>query len=352
MDSFSKRVKTFDAFPKVDPSSQVRSQRGGFSTLLTYFFGLLILWVEIGGYIGGYVDRQFIVDDALRSDLTINLDMIVAMPCEFLHTNVEDITRDRFLAGETLNFEGIKFFIPPGFSINNPNDFHETPDLDEVMQESLRAEFGQLGRRVNEGAPACHIFGSIPVNQVKGDFRITAKGFGYRDRSFVPLEALNFSHVIQEFSYGDFFPFLNNPLDATGKVTDEKLQMYQYHAKVVPTLYEKLGLEVDTTQYSLTEHHHVVKVDSHSKRPQNIPGIYFAYEFEPIKLVIREKRIPFLQFIAKLGTIAGGLLVAAGYLFNLYEKLLVLLFGKKYVEQGKERKEGGLLDKDLSNVSE
>lgn len=346
MDSFSKRVKTFDAFPKVDPQHQVRSQRGGLSTLLTYFLGLLILWVEVGGYIGGYVDRQFLVDDVLRSDLTINLDMIVAMPCEYLHTNVEDITRDRFLAGETLNFEGVKFFIPPNFSINNPNDFHETPDLDEVMQESLRAEFSQLGRRVNEGAPACHIFGSIPVNQVKGDFRITAKGFGYRDRLFVPLEALNFSHVIQEFSYGDFYPFLNNPLDATGKVTEENLQTYLYHAKVVPTLYEKLGLEVDTTQYSLTENHHVVKVDPHSKRPQEILGIYFAYEFEPIKLIIREKRIPFLQFIAKLGTIAGGVVVAAGYLFKLYEKLLLILFGKKYVEQGKERKEGGLLDKD------
>ncbi|CCG25546.1 Erv41 protein [Candida orthopsilosis Co 90-125] len=352
MDSFSKRVKTFDAFPKVDPQHQVRSQRGGLSTLLTYFFGLLILWVEIGGYIGGYVDRQFIVDDVLRSDLTINLDMIVAMPCEFLHTNAVDIAGDRFLAGETLNFEGLKFFIPSGFSINNPNDFHETPDLDEVMQESLRAEFSQLGRRVNEGAPACHIFGSIPVNQVKGEFRITAKGLGYKDRSFVPVEALNFSHVIQEFSYGDFFPFLNNPLDATGKVTEENLQIYLYHSKVVPTLYEKLGLEVDTTQYSLTENHHIVKVNPHSKKPQGIPGIYFAYEFEPIKLIIREKRIPFLQFIAKLGTIVGGIIVAAGYLFKLYEKFLVLLFGKKYVEQGKEKKEGGLLDKENPKILE
>ena len=96
----------------------------------------------------------------------------------------------------------------------------------------------------------------------------------------------------------------------------------------------------------MTENHHVVKVDPHSKRPQEILGIYFAYEFEPIKLIIREKRIPFLQFIAKLGTIAGGVVVAAGYLFKLYEKLLLMLFGKKYVEQGKERKEGGLLDKD------
>ena len=139
------KVKTFDAFPKVDPQHQVRSQRGGLSTLLTYFCGLLILWIEIGGYIGGYVDRQFTVDDQIRSALTINVDMIVAMPCQFIHTNVEDITHDTYLAGETLNFEGIHFFVPDSFKINNPNDFHETPDLDEVMQESLRAEFRSEG---------------------------------------------------------------------------------------------------------------------------------------------------------------------------------------------------------------
>ena len=61
-------------------------------------------------------------------------------------------------------------------------------------------------------------FGSIPVNQVRGDFRITGKGFGYRDRLHVPFESLNFSHVIQEFSFGEFYPYLNNPLDATGRL--------------------------------------------------------------------------------------------------------------------------------------
>ncbi|CAI5758614.1 unnamed protein product [Candida verbasci] len=345
MDNFSKRVKTFDAFPKVDPQHQVRSERGGFSTILTYFLGLLLLWIEIGGFLGGYIDRQFMVENIIKSDLRINVDMIVGMPCEYLHTNVEDITRDRYLAGEMLNFEGCNFFIPQGFKINNPNDFHDTPDLEEVMQESLRATFQTEGLRVNEGAPACHIFGSIPVNQVKGEFRITGKGFGYADRRKIPLESLNFSHAIQEFSFGEFYPFINNPLDATGKVTDKNLQIYIYHAKVVPTIYEKLGLVVDTNQYSITEHHREIITEDQSKRSNTVPpGIYFRYNFEPIKLIIAEKRIPFLQFVAKLGTIGGGLLIAAGYLFRLYEKLLLILFGRRYVDQGKEKRNGGILD--------
>lgn len=342
MDSFSRKVRTFDAFPKVDAEHTVRSTRGGLLTLLTAFCGLLILWVEIGSYLGGYVDHQFMVDGEVKNDLAINLDMIVAMPCEYLHTNVMDITHDRFLAADLLNFEGINFFLPERFQINSVNDHHDTPDLDEVMQELLRAEFRVEGVRVNEDAPACHIFGSIPVNQVRGDFHITAKGFGYRDWAQTPMEKLNFSHVILEFSYGEFFPFINNPLDFTGKVTPEPLQSYKYYAKVVPTYYERLGILLDTNQYSLTENHRAYKL--HNNRPTGVPGIFFKYDFEPVRLLISEKRMPFFQFVARLGTILGGLLVLVGYLFRLYEKLLAILFGKKYVDRDTEKKHGGLLE--------
>ncbi|CUM67909.1 uncharacterized protein PRCAT00005620001 [Priceomyces carsonii] len=343
MDSFATRVRTFDAFPKVDAQHTVRSSRGGLSTLITIFCGLLIVWVQVGGYLGGYVDHQFIVDDEVRTDLSINMDMLIAMPCEYVHTNVEDVTSDRFLANELLNFRGVNFFVPPMFQINNVNDAHDTPDLDEIMQETLRAEFSSVGLSLNENAPACHIFGSIPVNQVSGEFRITGKGFGYRDIHQVPFEKLNFSHVLSEFSYGDFYPYINNPLDFTGKLTDQKMQSYHYHSRIVPTLYEKLGIDVDTNQYSLTELHNVYNIDDKGK-PEGIPGIYFRYDFEPIKLVIAERRIPFLQFIAKLATLIGGLVVLAGYLYKMYETFLCAVLGKKYVEKDSERKEGGLLD--------
>ncbi|EGW31589.1 uncharacterized protein SPAPADRAFT_62204 [Spathaspora passalidarum NRRL Y-27907] len=340
-------LRTFDAFPKVNSQNTVRSQRGGLSSLMTYIFGLMFLWVEIGGFLGGYIDRQFSVDDVIKPGLSINIDMIVAMPCEFIHATVEDVTLDRYLAGETLNFEGMHFFIPASFNINNANDAHDTPELDEIMQESLRAEFRVQGQRVNENAPACHIFGSIPINQVKGDFRITAKGYGYRDVIAAPIDKLNFSHVIQEFSYGEFYPFINNPLDATGKVTEEKFQKYMYSAKVVPTSYEKLGLIVETNQYSVTENHQVLQKNSQTGVPIGVPGIYIKYDFEPIKMVIKEKRMPFMQFVAKLATIAGGILITASYLFRLYEKILGVVFGKKYVEKDKEKKDGGLLDSEI-----
>lgn len=344
MEAFSTRVRTFDAFPKLNSQHAVRSQRGGFSTIMTVVVILFIAWVQIGGYIGGYVDHQFVVDDQIRSDLRINVDLAVAMPCEFLHTNVMDITDDRFLAAEILNFQGTYFRVPEHFSMNNENDDYETPELEDVIKESVQFEFGLEGLHIAEDAPACHIFGSIPVNQVSGDFHITAKGFGYRDRLHVDRQALNFSHVIAEFSFGDFYPLIKNPLDFSGKVTQENLQSYKYYAKVVPTFYERLGVEVDTNQYSITELHRVYGVGSRGES-LGIPGIFFKYEFEPIKLIINDKRLPFIQFVAKLATIIGGIFVVAGYAFRLYEKLVRLFLGKKYATRDTERKEGGLLDR-------
>lgn len=343
MDSLSQKVRTFDAFPKVDAQHQVRSSRGGFLTLVTIACGLLIFWVEVGGYWGGYVDHQFVLDRALHLELTINMDVIVAMPCEFLHTNVRDITDDKFLAGELLNFQGVAFMAPDFYNINHANDKHVTPDLDEVMQDLMRAEFTTLGLRVHENAPACHIFGAIPVNQVKGEFHITGKGLGYRDRLVVPRELLNFLHVINEFLFGEFYPFIDNPLDQTGKVTEEKFMAYRYYTTVVPTEYERLGIVVDTNQYSLTEQH-VVHAALPNGRPTLVPGIFFKYDFEPIKLRIVERRMPFLQFVARLATILGGLLVLAGYAYRLYEKVLGLVFGKRWVMRDTEKLRGGLLD--------
>lgn len=343
MESFTTKVRTFDAFPKVDAQHTVRSSRGGFSTLLTIGMTLLIVWIEVGGFLGGYVDHQFTVDDEVRSDMLINIDLLVAMPCEFIHTNVVDITNDRFLAGEMLNFEGTHFYVPQPFVVNNENNDHETPDLDHIMQENIKAEFRVIGAKVNQGAPACHIFGSIPVNRVSGDFHITGKGLGYRDRLFVPFESLNFSHAISEFSYGDFYPLINNPLDFTAKITEEKLQAYKYYSKIVPTIYEKLGIVIDTNQYSLTEQHQAYKITPRG-RPELIPGIFFHYDFEPIKLIISERRLSFLQFVARLGTIIGGLVVLAGYTFKVYDKTLRLLFGRKYADKDTEKRQGGLLD--------
>lgn len=344
MESFSKQVKVFDAFPKVTPEHQVRSLRGGLSTALTIFCMLLIAWVQIGGYLDGHVEQAFSVDKEIRLDLKINLDLVVAMPCKHLTTNAMDITSDTYMAAETLNFQGVDFQIPSWFTLNTENNHHETPEIAEILQENLLAEYGVSGTKLNEDAPACHIFGSIPVNHVKGEFFVIASGALYREARPLSPQEYNFSHVIYEYSYGEFFPLIDSTLDHTAKTTEKNLQQFKYFTKVVPTEFGMLGVNVDTYQYSVTELHHEIRRSDFQP-----PGIYFVYSFEPIKLIIKEKRLSFTSFVAKLATILLGLLISGGYLFRLYEKLVVILFGKKYAERDTEKKEGGLLDKSAAD---
>lgn len=292
----------------------------------------------MGQFFGGVVDHQFRVDNTLNKDLRINMDIVVGMPCNFIHTNVKDMTEDRFLAAELLHYEGFTFWIPPGYRQWEDGYDSAERDLDEVMAEGIVAEFRDRGDAKDSGAPACHIYGSIPVNKVSGDFHITAKGYGYRDRSHVALESLNFSHVIHEFSFGEFYPYIHNPLDTTAKVTEENLQSYQYNLNVVPTIYKKLGVEIDTNQYSTSLQKRVYSFEN-----RGVPGIFFKYDFEPVSLIVEDKRIPFITFLVRLATIYGGIIVLAKYLFKLSDKLLIALFGKKFASRGEE-KSSSLLD--------
>ncbi|ODV85445.1 hypothetical protein CANARDRAFT_7559 [[Candida] arabinofermentans NRRL YB-2248] len=333
MDQSRKFIRTFDAFPKIPSSQEVRSSRGSLSSIMTYVFMLFLLWVEIGGYIDGYVDHQFSVDEIVRKDLRINLDMIVAMPCNYIDTNVRDTTDDRFLAAELLNYQGTTWNIPRWFFESDKKTV--TPELEEVLGRSVIAEFSQKGVHMDGGQPACRIYGYVPVNKVRGDFHITAKGFGYRDRTITPREALNFTHVITEFSFGEFYPYLDNPLDMTIQTTDQQLQTFQYQLRVVPTLFKKLGLEVDTNQFSTT---------STSSSGKYVPGIFFKYDFEPIKLIVEEKRLSFFQFTIRIITIFGGIMVIASWLYKLMDKLILITLGREFLKRGEEKKDGGLLD--------
>ena len=58
------------------------------------------------------------------------------------------------------------------------------------------------------------MYGSMQVNRVQADFHITAKGHGYfAPGEHVEHQRFNFSHVVNELSFGEYYPKLENPLD-------------------------------------------------------------------------------------------------------------------------------------------
>lgn len=295
--------------------------------------------MELGDWFDGHIYRTFTVDGVENDTLQLNLDLVVAMPCNYLHTNILDLSRDRTLAADYLSFEGVNFYVPTEYLLNDQRRI-QTPNMDEIMRDSLLAEFRSGIRDLDSGAPACHIFGQVPITKISGDFHITAKGYTYRDfRSFVPTEALNFSHVISEFSFGDFYPYLQNPLDFTAKTTEKHVSRFQYFLLAVPTVYKRLGVDIETYQYAITEQ------DKSFDHPyEGMPGIFVRYDFEPIKMIIEDKRISFTAFVVRLVTVCGGLVICFFWLYKGFDKLLVAIFGKR-ATIGQEKAKS-LLDSD------
>ena len=157
----------------------------------------------------------------------------------------------------------------------------------------------------------------------------------------VEITAFNFSHHINELSFGPFYPSLTNPLDHTYSTTDAHFYKYQYYLSVVPTIYttdakslRKIdkyhespssgedGLEqhphryskkhVFTNQYAVTEQSHPV--------PENmVPGVFVKYDIEPILLTIAEEWTSIPALFIRLVNVVSGILVAGGWLFLLSE---------------------------------
>lgn len=328
-------LRSFDAFPKRPTSDQVRSERGAFSTFITYFCIIFLLWVEFGGYIDGYIDYQFGVDPVVRENLDMHLDILVAMPCKYLDANIRDQTDDRLLCEELLNFEGFKDTIPEEYFARDVNV--RDNDMDTIFAEGLEARFATKGNRVDLDFPMCRIYGTVPINRVQGDFHITAEGHAYYGTEKPSKDQLNFTHYISELSFGTFYPFINNNLDMTYKKTEQNAQTFHYSLKVVPTEYKKLGVTLDTNQYS---------VSSFETSGKYAPGIFFKYDFEPIKMSVIEERMSFLQFLIKIVTVIGCIWVIAQWLYKAMEHMILVTFGEKVARRGQEKKTGGLLDHD------
>lgn len=142
----------------------------------------------------------------------------------------------------------------------------------------------------------------------------------------------NFSHVINEFSFGAFYPSLENPLDRTINTADDNFHKFQYYLSVVPTVYtvgrkKSHKSTVFTNQFAVTEQSK--SVDDHF-----VPGIFVKYDIEPILLLVEETRPSFLSFLLKVVNVLSGVLVAGHWGFTLSEWLKEVWGKRKQRSQG------------------
>ncbi|KAK2753713.1 hypothetical protein FQN55_000076 [Onygenales sp. PD_40] len=349
-------LRTFDAFPKTKATYTSSTRRGGQWTLIVFALCAFLATTELRTWYRGTENHHFSVEKGVSRELQLNIDLVIAMPCDSLRINVQDAAGDRILASDLLEKQATSWAawdrelntrLSGGGSeyqkLNEENaarlmeqeeDMHVGHALGEARR-SYKRKFPKgpkLGRR--EKADACRVYGSLEGNKVQGDFHITARGHGYFEfGEHLDHSTFNFSHMITELSFGPHYSTLLNPLDKTISTTKENFYKYQYYMSVVPTIYTRAGV-VDPYSQSLPDPSTISKsqrkntiftnqyaVTSQSRELPNrqfsIPGIFFKYNFEPILLVISEERGSLMALLVRLVNVVAGVVVTGGWLFQI-----------------------------------
>jgi hypothetical protein len=197
-----------------------------------------------------------------------------------------------------------------GWALANLNSMEQCVASGQT-QDAMLAELAR--------GDGCRMYGYLEVNKVAGNIHwAPGKSFQHahmhiHDLAAFPPASFNVSHKITQFSFGEPFPGIINPLDHSERMLglEDGGGMYMYYVKVVPTTYDSLaGGIIHTNQFSVTEHFRPVS----AREGQGLPGVFFFYELSPIMVQFTEERKSLLHFLTQLCAILGGVFTVSGML--------------------------------------
>ncbi|CAG8507408.1 5835_t:CDS:2, partial [Funneliformis caledonium] len=268
-----------------------------------------------------YLDQKydFVVDQSINHELQINVDITVNTQCPYLTVDVVDV------AGERLHMTTELEKIPTTFEVRSAHLLSDnySSRLDFRQMVKAASNFNPIPENDDANGDtktACRIFGYLDVNKVTGNLHITALGHGYGYGFYNTAdEEMNFTHRIDEFSFGTLYPHLINPLDNSFEIAEAHVEAFMYFLSVVPTTYiDNSNQVLLTNQYSVTEYSRII--DS-SKGGIGVPGIFFKYDIEPISVRIIENGSSFVTFLVRLSGLVGGIWVTAGFALKVANRI-------------------------------
>ncbi|KAJ1667574.1 hypothetical protein IW140_002154 [Coemansia sp. RSA 1813] len=337
-------VRALDGFPKVDGAHRATTATGGVASILVLLLMAYMVGTEISEYVRYKQVHRFVIDTAVQQDVQINMDVTVAMPCALLRVDVVDASGDASNVRNSLQMRQVSWTrgAMAGSSALGAKDAEESalmlrqghayPHVHDIIADASRRRRNRDPQAkaadtkpVHGGETiedmACRIVGTVRVNKVSGLFHITAPGHGHMGGGFVPHRFLNFTHAVDELSFGPLYPDIVNPLDATHHRLADHDASVKYFVSVIPTTYiAPSGKRLATNQYAVNEFrrsHHHSETATTSSRAVGIPGIFFEYSFEPIAVEVREIRSPLLVFLARLCAALSGPFVTVGVVHQI-----------------------------------
>ncbi|KAJ9098209.1 hypothetical protein QFC21_004538 [Naganishia friedmannii] len=252
-------IKAFDAFPKVQPTYTTSSRRGGILTAILGAVIFLLVLNDLGEYLYGQPGYEFHVENTIdTTELQMNVDITVAMPCHYLSIDLRDVVGDRLHFSDDFVKDGTTF--DTARTTSSQSGTSTAPSIRQVIndarrsaspryrqqpssfsglrslfsspfsgsrkahkQPAFRPTLNKLPADGPDAGPACRMYGSVGVKKVTANLHVTTLGHGYMSWEHTDHTLMNLSHIIHEFSFGPYFPAIAQPLDMTYTITDSRI---------------------------------------------------------------------------------------------------------------------------------
>ncbi|KAB0797586.1 hypothetical protein PPYR_06649 [Photinus pyralis] len=358
-------LRSLDAYPKTTEDFSVKTFQGAAITFISLGIMSMLFWIELFDYLSPNVTEELFVDTSRNPNIQINLDIIVpTISCDFLSLDAMDSSGEQHLQIDhniykrRLDLDGKPIEEPkreditiptkkpneaenstecgscygaaldPKRCCNTCEDVREAyrerrwafPDNPENISQCKDEHFNEkLNTAFSQG---CQIYGSLVVNRVSGSFHIApGRSFSVNHvhvHDVQPFSSTSFntSHRIRHITFGtNIDSKSHNPLKNTVAIAAQGATMFQYHIKLVPTMYVKLdGSVITSSQYSVTKHQKVVSIISGES---GMPGAFFQYELSPLMVKRTERRKSFGHFATNVCAIIGGVFTVAGLIDSM-----------------------------------
>ncbi|XP_043823161.1 endoplasmic reticulum-Golgi intermediate compartment protein 2 isoform X2 [Dromiciops gliroides] len=291
-------VKELDAFPKVPVSYVETSAVGGTVSLIAFTTMALLTIMEFSVYQDTWMKYEYEVDKDFSSKLRINIDITVAMKCQYVGADVLDLAETMVAAADGLVYESVIFDLSP--------QQREWQRMLQTIQSRLQEEHSLqdvIFKSAFKSASTALPPRAIP--HPRGHAHLAA---------LVSHDSYNFSHRIDHLSFGELVPGIINPLDGTEKIAIDHNQMFQYFITVVPTKLNTYKISADTHQFSVTERERAI---NHAAGSHGVSGIFMKYDLSSLMVTVTEEHMPFWQFLVRLCGIIGGIFSTTGMLHGI-----------------------------------
>ncbi|GFQ04438.1 endoplasmic reticulum-golgi intermediate compartment protein 3 [Phtheirospermum japonicum] len=331
MESIIAKLRSLDAYPKINEDFYSRTLSGGFITLASSIIMLLLFISELRLYLYAVTETKLMVDTSRGERLRINFDVTFpALPCSIVSIDAMDISGEQHL---DVRHDIIKKRIDAhGNIIETRTDTIGSPKIERPLQKhGGRLEHNETYCGSCYGAETadddcCNNCEDVREAYRKKGWALTnpdeidqckREGFlqkikdedGEGCNLYGFLDVNKMSHKINRLAFGEYFPGVVNPLDGVQWTQHTPNAMYQYFLKVVPTVFTDVdGHTIQSNQFSVTEH---VK-GSELGHLQALPGVFFHYELSPIKVTFTEAHVSFLHFLTNVCAIIGGVFTVSG----------------------------------------